>query len=640
MKLISTPCSKGMFLICIFLNTLFIFSCSSSHSGNKGNNELDTAALLQAGRTRDSLAAMNAIKTWWTASMRNHDKRIAWWRQARFGCFIHWGVYSGSGGVWEGKPVHGYAEHLMRIEKIPLSVYTKEVVEKFDPVDFNADRWVRKIKAAGMKYLIITAKHHDGFAMYHSEVSDYNVVKATPWHHDPMKDLAAACKKYGIKFGFYYSQAFDWQDPNAPGNDWDYHNPGGDKHLFGGVHWYDLHPDMLKRIEKYVNGKAIPQIQELVEKYHPDILWFDTPSKLPFSENLRILEAIRKIDTNVVVNGRLANWGEYHFGDYQNTSDRPAEFYPVKGDWEAIPTTNESYGYSKLDTFHKPASFFIRLLAMAASRGGNVLMNIGPMGNGEIDPRDTAILYHIGQWMKVNGESIYGTKATPLPLQPWGVSTSKNNLIYLQVFHWPADGKLIVGGLQSNVVNASLLSDADHHSFPIKRLNANDIIINVPRKAPDTTNTVIVLQCDNPLMIESVRLLSPAISNRLLAFDSELHGQGLRYGDGKSNRYYVYNWNKPDQWMSWDFRLDKPVKYRMEIKYETDDKNKGSFYQIKAAGKQIVKTVQFPEKKSRIYTEDVGVFTFPEGKQEMTIKPVQINGDEVMKLFEIDLIPQ
>lgn len=141
--------------------------------------------------------------------MRNHDKRIAWWRNDRFGCFMHWGVYSGAGGVWEGEPVHGYAEHLMRIKKIPLAEYKREVVEKFDPVYFNADQWVRKIKYAGMRYLIITAKYHDGFAMYNSDVSSYNVVKATPWHHDPMKDLEIACKKYGIKFGFYYSHAFD-----------------------------------------------------------------------------------------------------------------------------------------------------------------------------------------------------------------------------------------------------------------------------------------------------------------------------------------------------------------------------------------------------------------------------------------------
>jgi alpha-L-fucosidase len=183
-----------------------------------------------------------------------------------------------------------------------------------------------------------------------------------------MKELAAACKKYGLKFGFYYSHAFDWEDPDAPGNDWDYENPGGDLNLFGGRNWYDIHPELLPKAIQYVDKKAIPQIRELLTNYHPDILWFDTPHKLPLSENIRILKQ-READPNVVVNGRLARSDHYNFGDYKNTADRPAEFFPVSGDWEAIPTTNESYGYSKEDNSHKPASHFIRLLAKAASRG-------------------------------------------------------------------------------------------------------------------------------------------------------------------------------------------------------------------------------------------------------------------------------
>jgi alpha-L-fucosidase len=625
----------------LYAGVFFAFGVASCHAPGSGGGDapLDTAALLQKGRERDSLAAARAVNGWWTASMRNHDKRIAWWRQARFGCFMHWGVYSGPGGVWKGKQVHGYAEHLMRIEKIPLAEYRKEVVEKFDPVYFDADRWVRRIKAAGMRYLIITAKHHDGFAMYNSDVSDYNVVKATPWHHDPMKDLAAACRKYGIHFGFYYSQAFDWQDPNAPGNDWDYENPGGDRHLFGGVHWYDLHPAMLKRIEKYVNGKAIPQIKELIAKYHPDILWFDTPSKLPFSENLRILEEIRKVDTNVVIDGRLANWGGMHFGDYQSTSDRPKEFYPVKGDWEAIPTTNESYGYSKMDTVHKPASFFIRLLAKAASRGGNMLMNIGPMGNGRIDPRDTLILHGIGRWMQVNDSSIYGTEATPLPLQAWGVSTRKGNTLYLQVFQWPEDGKLIVGGLESPVATAYILGDRARRPLKVKRMDERDIVLSLPRHGPDTINTVIALKIKGPVRTDSVRLLSAVLTNRLLAFDGDRHGKGLRYGDGKATRYYVYGWDKPGQWVSWHVRLNGPADYRLYMKYETDADNGGSAYRIDVGKKTIRGKVKVPSHRSHIFTEDLGTVRLAAGEQQISLKADSIRGDELMKLFEIDLVP-
>lgn len=610
----------------------------SCHSGRGEEGALDTASLLEAGRVRDSTAAAQALDGWWKTSMENHDARIAWWREARFGCFMHWGVYSGPGGVWKGAPVHGYAEHLMRIEKIPLAEYKTEVVEKFDPVYFDADRWVRRIREAGMRYLIITAKHHDGFAMYDSQVSDYNIVRQTPWHHDPMQDLRAACKKYGIRFGFYYSQAFDWQDPNAPGNDWDYDNPGGDRHLFGGVHWYDLHPDMLQRIKKYVDGKAIPQIRELITKYHPDILWFDTPSKLPFSENLRILEEIRKIDTTVVIDGRLANWEGHGFGDYLSTSDRPQEFFPVTGDWEAIPTTNESYGYSRMDTLHKPAAFFVRLLAKAASRGGNMLMNIGPMGDGHIDPRDTAILTGIGRWMQVNGSAIYGTTRTPLPLQAWGVSTLKKDSLFLHVFHWPASGRLVVGGLKTGVAKAFLLASPGR-ALKTARLNDRDLEITVPLEAPDTVSTVIVLVNPGGFRADSLRLLSPDIENRLLAFDARLHGDGFHFGDGKEAHYYVENWRSPAQWISWPFRLNRPVTCRIRIKYQTAEENAGGVFRLTIGDKTLSGSLRAPTRKTKIYTDDLGTVMLDAGTQELMLHADQIHGGELMKLFEIDLIP-
>src|SRR5512138_1601939 len=197
---------------------------------------------------------------WWRKSQQTRDQRLAWWREARFGMFVHWGVYAQLGGTWQGQPIKGYAEHIQRILKIPIPVYREQVAGHFNPTEFNADEWIRTAKEAGMGYFIITAKHHDGFAMFDSKVSGYTILKATPFKRDPMKELQAACRKYGVKFGFYYSQAFDWGEADAPGNDWDYDNPGGDRGLHGGRNWWDSSPELLPKARKYVDEKAIPQL--------------------------------------------------------------------------------------------------------------------------------------------------------------------------------------------------------------------------------------------------------------------------------------------------------------------------------------------------------------------------------------------
>jgi alpha-L-fucosidase len=625
---------KGILIlaICLAGTTLCV---KPAFAQDKGDEDKTMANKV---KSRDKDAINDAMNGWWTASMKTHDSRIAWWRDARFGMFIHWGVYSLPGGEWKGKKVNGYAEHLMRKEKIPRAEYL-QMAHQFNPVKFNADEWVRTAKQAGMRYLIITAKHHDGFAMYNSKVSDYNVVKQTAWKHDPMADLSAACKKYGIKFGFYYSHAFDWEHPDAPGNDWDYKNPGGDLNLYGGRDWYDLHPELLPKAVNYVNEKAIPQIKELLTMYHPDILWFDTPQKLPLSENIRILKAIRETDPNVVVNGRLARGANnLNLGDYKNTADRPAEFFPVTGDWEAIPTTNESYGYSKFDKSHKPVSFFIQLLAKSASRGGNLLMNIGPMGDGEFAPEDMNILKGIADWMKTYAQSIYQTTKTPLPFQSWGVSTRKGNLLYLHVFNWPQNGTLTVGGLKSNISKAYLMADASKKALNVNRIDPLDVNISLPSHAPDQNNSVIVLETNGTIQTDSVRLVaSEGQGNRLLAFDAELLGKGFGFGDGKTDHYYVEGWTNKDQLVKWDFRLIKPARFKVVLKYLADSADGGNF-NLKVGDLQkdeeAVSTA-----KDEVKTIEIGEVSLNPGKNTLTITPIEIKKNGLMKVLEVQLIP-
>ena len=616
---------KKLFFAC----QIALLITAVAFSQTAGDEDKD---MFNNAKIRDQKAIDEAVKGWWTESMKTHEQRIKWWRDAKFGMFIHWGVYSVPGGEWKGKKVSGYAEHLMRKEKITKAEYLS-LANQFNPEKFNAEEWIVHAKKAGMNYFVITAKHHDGFALYDSKVSDFDITQ-TPFKRDPMAELAAAAKKHGVKFGFYYSHAFDWEHPDAPGNDWEFNNPGGDK-LLGGANWFDAHPEWLPKAVKYVDEKAIPQIKELLTKYHPDILWFDTPHKLPLSENIRILKAIRETDPNVVVNGRLVRSASANFGDYRNTADRPAEFFPVTGDWEAIPTTNESYGYSKYDDSHKSVAHFVQLLANAVSRGGNLLMNIGPKGDGAFDTKDITILQGIGQWTDKNRESIYNAGKSSLPLQSWGVSTMQGNKLYLHVFNWPKDGRLYVGGLKSDFNKLYLLADPKKQ-LTAKRLNAKDIYINVPTIALDTLNTVIVVELKNKIDTDPVRYVSANIPiTRLLAFDATQQGKGFNFGDGKTDRYYVEGWKTKEQSVSWIFRTTEPGSFKVVIKYLSGE-NAGGTYNLKLDKYIVEKPVTTGTK---VITEEIGEMKLYPGIHNLSIQPKEITKQELMKLLEIQLIP-
>jgi alpha-L-fucosidase len=591
---------------------------------------------------------------WWHESMQTHDERVAWWREAKFGMFVHWGVYSGLGNEYKGRKGGGYAEHIQRVLKIPIADYRREVAGSFNPTNFNADEWIRTAKEAGMGYFVITAKHHDGFAMWPSQVSDYNITNCTPFKRDPMRELRDACRKYGLKFGFYYSQAFDWGEANGAGNDWDYNNPGGDK-LIGGRNWWETRPEFLPKARKYVDEKSIPQLQELVRLYDPDIFWFDTASKLPPSENLRIMKAVRAATgfspsppreeragerrpsvSHLVINGRLVGG----LGDYTSTADRPAEFAPHEGDWEGIPTTNESYGWNKFDHSHKPPAHFIQLLAKAAARGGNILMNIGPMGDGRMAAEDIAILQGIGAWWKVNGESIRGTTRTPLPVQTWGESTRKGNTLYLHVFDWPKDGKLVVGGLKSNIKAAKLLGKVGHEwqarpgplfapPLAVTRLNSDDsTITGLPSIPPEKADSVIALDCDQAIVTDPVRLLQPSYpSETLRVFDGKLHGKGLKFGAGKTRDEYAYEWTRKDQFISWSTRLNQDASCQVELIYDAEPDSAGGAFTL-SFGPEILKGTV---KAGTMQTMSLGQVSLKAGTVEIKLSANEIKSAELMR---------
>lgn len=592
--------------------------------------------MFNQAQQRDHQAVEEAKRSWWTNAQKTQSDRLMWWREAKYGMFIHWGIYSDPAGEWKGKKVEGYAEHLMRKEQLSKSAYSN-LAREFNPKLFNAEQWILAAKNAGMRYFIVTAKHHDGFALWNSKVSDFDIFDQTPFKRDPMEELAAAAKKHGIRFGFYYSHAFDWEHPDAPGNDWEYSNPGGDK-LLGGTNWFDAKPEWLPKAAKYVDEKAIPQIKELIANYQPDILWFDTPHKLPLSENLRILKAIREADPNIVVNGRLARSASFNFGDYINTGDRPAEFRSVDGDWEAIPTTNESYGYSRHDISHKSARFFIQLLAKASAKGGNLLMNIGPKGDGSFDSRDTQILDSIGSWIHKNEESIYGTGKTRIPVQSWGVITEKPGKLYLHVFNWPRDGILELGGLKNKILKAYVLADPKKSALEVRQAGNADFTIKVPRKSPDESDAVIVVDISGEVVPDVERRISSKEGiNRLLAFDANIHGTGFSFGDGKANRYFAEGWKSVNDYLTWDLKALQRSKYRLLVRY-LPVTEAGMAYDININGSQFKMTPKGGTKDIPVLHE-LGVIDLPNSSFQLSLRRLHTEGSELFKLLEIQLMP-
>jgi alpha-L-fucosidase len=614
-------------------------------TGSPGPQPRPVAPAPVADTPTDAIATVRTLApdapgmAWWRTSMQTRDDRLAWWREARFGMFVHWGVYSALGGVWEGKPVPGYAEHIQRIRKIPRSTYRERVAGVFHPTDFDADAWVLAAKNAGMGYFVITAKHHDGFAMYDSAVSDYDVVDATPWHRDPMRALADAARRHGLKFGFYYSHAFDWGEKVGFGNDWEYGNPGGDRNLFGGRDWWLTAPQFLPQARRYVDEKAIPQLRELIANYAPDILWFDTPHKLPPQENLRILAAVRAAKPDIVVNGRIVQAIEggppARFGDYASTADRPSEFPPQPGDWEGIPTTNESYGWHQSDRSHKSVTTFVRLLAKSVARGGNVLLNIGPRGDGRIDGPDLAILEGLARWMKVNQPSIRGAGRTPLPVQAWGESTRRENTVYLHVFSWPKGRQLVVGGLKTAIKTAHLLSDPGHKALAVERLGPLDVAIRVPDQAPDPMDTVVVLELQDEPAVDDARLLSTAVtSDTLRAFDGQISA-GLRFGAGKARDAWVHEWKKREESVRWPVRLREAARFAVAISYDAPPGVAAGRFEVTLGDRTLTGIVApTPEKAVQL-----GEVQLAPGRFEIAVRATEITGQELFRLRSIELTP-
>lgn len=430
------------------------------------------------------------------------DARMKWWREARFGMFIHWGVYSVPAGVYHGTNIGGLGEWIQNTAKIPSAEY-RNYVGQFNPTNFNAEAIVKLAKAAGMKYIVITSKHHDGFAMFKSD-DPFNIVDATPFKRDVIKELSEAARKEGLHFGVYYSQVQDWN------------HPGGDVQGRGG-RW---DTNMAGSFDEYLKNVAVPQVKELLTTYKPEVLWWDTPGRITRVQAQPLYDLLA-LDPGIIHNNRLG-------GGFKGDTETPEGFIPATGypggrDWETCMTINNTWGYKSTDNNHKPTETLVRNLIDIASKGGNYLLNIGPMPDGTIPQPHMERLLAMGKWLQVNGESIYGTSANPFPrvstntpaatagqggnrgrapvVWDWR-ATSKLNAdgsgrIYLHIMQWPADGKFsLASSYKASVTKACLLSDPKTAiECKVAPEGENTVYsLQLPATPPDSIASVVCLE--------------------------------------------------------------------------------------------------------------------------------------------------
>mgnify|MGYP002347304421 FL=1 len=418
-------------------------------------------------------------------SAADKAQRMAWFNEDRFGLFIHWGLYAVPAGVWGDRTDH--REWIMAEAQIPTSRY-EQFADEFNPTKFDADAWVLAAKDAGMRYIVLTSKHHDGFALWPTKQGDWSIER-TPFGRDPLAELAAACRRHGLRLAFYHS-ILDWYHPGYEPRIACYDRDAGA-------------PDM----DAYVTHLKA-QLKELIDNYGPlAIMWFDGEwdASWTHERGVDLYNYLRALQPDLLVNNRVGKGraGMSGMDEGQGVGDfgTPEQEVPGTGFapgvyWESCMTMGDTWGYNAAETNWKSARQLLHHLIDSASKGGNYLLNVGPTAEGLIPAASLERLAHIGRWMKTNSESIYGTTASPIPTPTWGRITQKPDRLYLHIFDAPADGQLVLP-LRANVRRASLLAAP---AQPIETTQSDaGLTVTSPATLPDADATVIALEIDGPV---------------------------------------------------------------------------------------------------------------------------------------------
>ena len=542
--------------------------------------------------------------------------RLQWFRDAKFGMFIHWGVYS----------MLGYHEWVRQLCRIPLSEY-QYYVDNFNPVRFDPDAWVELAKEAGMKYMVITSKHHDGFCIFDSDYTDYDIMHSK-YGKDALGMLVNSAKAKGMPLGFYYS-IMDWHHPDyLPRRSWEKDRPteGAD-------------------LERYIEWMK-KQLRELVVKYDPAIMWFDGEWEHSVKElhSFEIEKMLRDLKPDMLINDRLFRRTPGH-GDFGT----PENYVPATGItspdgtprlWEACYTTNfNSWGYNRYETEFHSTTQLIRQLIEIVSKGGNLLLNVGPTPEGEIQPEFVARLKGIGKWLQVNGEAIYGTSASVFNKLPFfGRCTVKGNTLYLHVMGWPLDKKLRLPGLKTNVRKAYLLANpAQELAFTRQE---NDVFVDLPERAPDLDATVVAVELDGKPKVEPYQI-RPDASGRieLPIYMAEIKSRmGQRaFLEHFYKRTMLTNWQNIHDYPEWEFYTDKPMSLEVQASYALG--SRGSTFLVQVDDQEIMGTVRATPSRYYPKTFSLGTVKIGAGRHLLRFRIQSIVNNNAMRLEKVTLVP-
>jgi alpha-L-fucosidase len=522
---------------------------------------------------------------------------------------------------------HEWARHKLQIPQAEYDNYARQ----FNPARFQADAWVDLAASAGAKYIVITSKHHDGFSIYRSSVRDYDM-EMTPYPGDPLKMLAESARRKGLRLGFYHS-IMDWHHPDyRPLRAWE-------------------HP------ANYASGGNLPryiefmkaQLRELLTNYGDvAMIWFDgewehRPEEIGASA---IQDLIRGLQPNTLINDRLFNRrpGSGDFGT-------PEQFVPSTGLtstdgkpllWESCVTINtDSWGYNKYETEFKTARDLIRMLVEVVSKGGNLLLNVGPRPDGTIQPEFVERLQAIGRWMEVNHESIYETTASPFARLPfYGRATVKGSTLYLHIFEWPSGGRLRVPGLKNIVHRARLLANP---AAPVTTVrDGDDLLITLPAQAPDAIASVVALQLDGAPAVtpyadapgeNGVITLSAASGEIESRFEQRVKTENLL------GHVYFTHWTRPDDTPAWRVYIPKDQRYSIELRYGAGSRSAGLPFAVWAGDTYVTGQTESTGDSQVFKTFVAGTLSLKAGTQRIAVKSGAPPGASAMNLEAVILRP-